>query len=147
MLNRDNVVGIAAIKFIGNNQVASMPLLNVNKSETVGPVVLSQGEWYDLDFEPDTAVMSITSRYEAGHLVWTVSVRVRQAIFDEYADPPGRALLDVTDKNGRRYLVGTKDEPLPLNTDESTGAKAGDFGGMDIVLEGRLMNKPPIYNP
>lgn len=146
-LNRTNLAGIVSLKLLAKADVTSMPELNLARTETVGPVVTS-ATWTDVVLEKHSGVMMERCVQKRGVAAWEVELtgdHVEESRL--YHDSLSRRYIaDITDANGTRVLVGTKDEPLTLSFKHDSGKPSA---GRKVVLSltGELSERSPVYVP
>jgi len=146
-LNQRNLASIVKVSLLPKDDITAMPELNLATTETAG-AVSTGGTWDDVDFTIHSAVYKEKFNKGRGFGTWQVELTGKHVELERFTLDAlnKRYIMDVTDANGTRLLVGTKDEPLVLSMEQDSGQpSSGRFA--TLVVGGELSRRPPIYNP
>jgi hypothetical protein len=153
-LNFINTPGVKEIQILHQKGVDEFPDVThgTNLIETAPTLNAGYAWTTDFYFTPYTANYTESEELDRGTNTWSVKVECFQPKNDEddiYAAiqlERKRFIIDCTDNDGRRRLVGTKDQPLRLAQRYQLGIKPGEPKGTVFVFEGRLSKRPPFYS-
>lgn len=146
----DNLGGIFLIKVIPIQEVQS--LLMPVKSAILEPLVTKPlGRWYDIyatietvKFEEEPIESEQGDHYRA-KIIGKVP-KDRASVIETINQMTNKQfIIDYTDNNGVRKIVGTLTEPLLFKCNFTTGDKVATKNGYDFEFSGFLLRKSPVY--
>lgn len=141
---------MSVIRVAEASDIVSMPLRKTgfpDSMEVVGQVQLTFGWYPAFEHVLGSAELREKSAKVNGDTVYDVEVRVELNDSDtlDLFSMNRRYICYVEDRAGVGRLVGTKEDPLVVDTDYGTGAKPGSGNKSAYVLRGRLRLRPPYY--
>lgn len=147
----DNLGGVMLFKFIPIDDVQEIPTA-INNIIASGITLKPSTRWFEfygtigtIEFNEDQAESEAGAYYKKSVKAITPKNRTElDLIFNEMKDR--RFILDVTDNNGIRKIVGTKQEGLRFTAKASTKAEASQRNEYQIEFSGEGENKSYTYN-
>lgn len=146
--------GLKEFKFIPVRAVASIPDTDFETNTvTAAPTLETDGQWFSGYFAEHSGGYGETKK-EPGGDVWfdckmvgfypAASADTMNPMLQNMND---RYILDITDKQGNRRLVGTLQEPLDMAYEFMTRTSNAERKGVAFVFSGGLCSPAPFYAP
>lgn len=110
-------------------------------------------EWSETEFTEGTARYTERKVNENGDSYWECAIAMLRPKGEETwlqqlnEGHELRFIADITDHDGQRRLIGTRDEGLLFDISYDTKLWWGDRKEEAIVLTGRFRQRPPFYAP
>lgn len=148
--NDDNLGGIYAFKYIPISEVASLPAAIDGK--VFEPLLTKDsGRWYEFYATPGTLGFSELKEtsphgdyYKAKFSGFVP--KDRSDLIDAFSKMRNnKFIIDYTDYNGVRKIIGTIDEPLLFKESLDTGVNVPNRNGTSFEFTGELRYKSPEY--
>lgn len=146
----DNLGGLYHFRFIPKNDVNSIPVAISGK--ICEPVELKSGaRWFDFyategtqSFNEDQQTNDHGNYFKLKLSGSTPKIRTEVSdIFNEMKDQ--EFIIDCTDNNGNRRLIGTINEPLRFSFKSDTGNGAQNKNAYSFEFYGDVSKVPPTY--
>lgn len=146
----DNIGGVYLLKFIPKTDVSSIPA-TIN-GKVCEPVILNSGaRWYEFygtegtkSLKEDQQPSEHGDYFKLKLAGSTPKIRTDVSdIFNEMKDQ--EFIIDCTDNNGNRRLLGTINEPLRFQFTSDTGNGAANKNAYTFEFYGDVSKVPPTY--
>lgn len=146
----DNLGGIFSIKIIPVSDVQSIPM--PIKSRILQAVVLKNNtRWYDL-YATEQTIKFEEPQQESEHgnffrcKLTGLVPKDRADVIELFNEMANKLfVIDYTDNNGVRKLIGNLSEPLTFSSNFDTGSTATNKNGYSFEFKGDLIKKSPVY--
>lgn len=147
----DNIGGVLLCRFIPVENVSEIPS-PINYSINTAVVLKSNCRWFDIygtqgtkEFTEESTQSDAGTSFKKS--IKLITPKIRTELDDQFNDMANRLfILDVTDNNGLRKIVGTIDEPLKFKCTATTKADVAQRNEYSIEFFGEGTQKSYTYN-
>lgn len=146
----DNLGGVQPFKFIPVDDIASM--VEPINSKVLEPVTLKAlARWFNC-YATEGTIKYNEEKQQSPHgdyykaKLTAFIPKDRAEVIEQLKQMNNKLfVIDYTDNNGLRKLVGTIDNPLSFSDTIDTGDNASKRNGYTIEFSGELLKKAPTY--
>lgn len=147
-----NMGGVNALQFVIASRVESIP--EPNRIVLSGPIIFKDGySWEDLYFTKGTCFFKIESSDTNNGPLSTIQIEgnfpkltpvIEDSLIDIVNDP--RIIIRFLDNNRYWRIAGTKELPLKVVFDSTTGKNGKEKNGTNFSITGNVIGRVSYYH-